>query len=500
MARKKSNHDEGEQNEMIMKYLEEVKKKILLNVSHYAISDSSMRSETSEDMHEAQPYEEESPVDALKKVEDFLAKLKDKIKYIQNEFLNEKWNRFKSWIFDTYNKEDLNNISQEFYETCGLHNHIMFFVPWFITTYLPLFVNVLERSYKDESGNIIQSIYPAQAPFILPNNTVTIFTAFHKFIDNEVAAGSINEINRLISQNNYLGLYVKVIGEHICFLGKKLDSLSNLIVQIDNKLKSVKQDFILRPLHDLDNLLGKKFSQFGASAKPISLAEDFADEMEATFDFKTQMEMEVNKLHGYPKKKSGNTAYARKPSMQTYYYPRPTPQDVLIDERDWNQTNTSYSESEIDEWNFDGLTDRQLTIMVHRMLMYATICKSVSNTDKTICKMIIAGFTGQLRGWWDNYMPSDARAAVINAKAVNEGVDNLGFSLVQNREDTVYTLILTILEHFSGRFTNQYEIIGSLLNGLRCRHLDRVKKTLTNPQGIIPYNDFTYGKLIGACT
>ena len=103
------------------------------------------------------------------------------------------------------------------------------------------FIKILEQSYKDESGNIIQSIYPPQAPFILPNNTGITFTAFHKFIDNEVAAVSINEINRLISQNNYLGLYVKVIGEHICSLDKKLDSLSNLIVQIDSKLKSVKQ-------------------------------------------------------------------------------------------------------------------------------------------------------------------------------------------------------------------------------------------------------------------
>ncbi|KAG5577740.1 hypothetical protein H5410_057874 [Solanum commersonii] len=38
-----------------------------------------MRSETSEDMLEAQPYEEDAPVDALKKAKDFLAKLKDKI-------------------------------------------------------------------------------------------------------------------------------------------------------------------------------------------------------------------------------------------------------------------------------------------------------------------------------------------------------------------------------------------------------------------------------------
>ncbi|KAG5615427.1 hypothetical protein H5410_015251 [Solanum commersonii] len=202
-------------------------------------------------------------------------------KYIQNEFLNEKWNRFKTWFFDTYSREDLNNISQEFYETCALHNHIMFFVPWFITTYLPLFINVLERSYKDESGNIIQSIYPPQAPFILPNNTGITFTAFHKFIDNEVAA------------------YVKVIGEHICSLDKKLDNLTNLIIQIDDKLKLAKQ----------------VSEQASTSKQPDN---------------------------------NGNT-YARKPSMQTYYYPRPTPQDVLIEERDWNQTNTSYSGSEIYE-------------------------------------------------------------------------------------------------------------------------------------------------------
>ncbi|XP_049360664.1 uncharacterized protein LOC125825366 [Solanum verrucosum] len=134
----------------------------------------------------------------------------------------------------------------------------------------------------------------------------------------------------------------------------------------------------------------------------MDLSENFADEMEQAFDFKEHVALEFNKLRGYPKKNNGNT--------------QPTPQDVLIEERDWNQTNTSYSGSEIYEWNLDGLTDRQLTILVHRMLMYATIC-----------------FTGQLRGYWDNYISFEEKVVVVNAIADNESVDNLGMALAFRR-------------------------------------------------------------------
>nr|XP_016464016.1 PREDICTED: uncharacterized protein LOC107787014 [Nicotiana tabacum] len=238
-------------------------------------------------------------------------------------------------------------------------------------------------------------------------------------------------------------------------------------------------------------LLDKKLS--GLNIKSIDLSNDFADKLDTTFDYKNDVLSEFNKLRGYPKKNSkfADSRYADKPRMQTYYYNRPTPQDVLIEERDWNQTNTSYS-----------------------------------------------GFTGQLRGWWDNYLTLEERAMVINATASDEGVDNLGMALVANREDVVYTLILTILEHFNGRFTNQHETVRTLLNGLRCRTLgefrwykdtfmsrvmelpenkfdhwkakfidglpslfaERVRKTLRGSYGEIPYNDYTYGKMIGICT
>ncbi|KAG5575449.1 hypothetical protein H5410_055583 [Solanum commersonii] len=43
----------------------------------------------------------------------------------------------------------------KFYETCALHNQTMYFVSWFITTYLPLYINVLEQSYKDRSVSLL---------------------------------------------------------------------------------------------------------------------------------------------------------------------------------------------------------------------------------------------------------------------------------------------------------------------------------------------------------
>lgn len=102
--------------------------------------------------------------------------------------------------------------------------------------------------------------------------------------------------------------------------------------------------------------------------------------------------------------------------MMTYYYPRPTPQDVLIEEREWNQTNTSYSGNEVYEWNLDALTNLQVFIMVHRMLMYTSICRHINNnSDHATCKMIISGFTGQLRGWWDNFLSPEERYAITNA-------------------------------------------------------------------------------------
>ncbi|XP_070045086.1 uncharacterized protein [Nicotiana tomentosiformis] len=334
--------------------------------------------------------------------------------------------------------------------------------------------------------------------------------------DKPVERVKINPKTNIVQDNDYISdkdipsaSEMDFDSNDISFLDKKLDDLTVLIKDMSTSKNITDitstsgsksgsqivhthiqrppeiQDFKFKSFGDLEELLDKKLS--GLNIKPIDLSKDFADKIDATFDYKNDVLLEFNKLRSYPKKNSkfADSRYADKPRMQTYYYNRPTPQDVLIEERDWNQTNTSYS-----------------------------------------------GFTGQLRGWWDNYLTVEERALVIKAKAIDEGVDNLGMALVANREDAVYTLILTILEHFNGRFTNQNEIVRTLLNGLRCKTLgefrwykdtfmsrvmklpenklehwkakfidglpslfaERVRKILRGSYGEIPYVDYTYGK------
>jgi len=85
IARRISIQD-GNKEEMIKEYLDEIRRNLLLNITHYEKSDTSMRSETSDDIaddaQEAQPCESAKPVteDMLSKVEGLLRELKKKDK------------------------------------------------------------------------------------------------------------------------------------------------------------------------------------------------------------------------------------------------------------------------------------------------------------------------------------------------------------------------------------------------------------------------------------
>ena len=85
--------------------------------------------------------------------------------------------------------------------------------------------------------------------------------------------------------------------------------------------------------------------------------------------------------------------------------------------------------------------------------MYNTIYKDNKNSEKDTANMIITGFIGQFKGWWDIYLIEAQRMAILTAVKEENG-------LVPN---IVYTLVFTIIEHFSGRWSDNSETIRIML-------------------------------------
>uniref|UniRef100_A0A7N0U0L5 CCHC-type domain-containing protein n=1 Tax=Kalanchoe fedtschenkoi TaxID=63787 RepID=A0A7N0U0L5_KALFE len=261
---------------------------------------------------------------------------------------------------------------------------------------------------------------------------------------------------------------------------------------------------------DLENLIEEKFK----GLKISTLEEEFTGRIESSHkDYKPLIQDEINKLYKY--------------NNNPTYYNRPSPVDILHEEQEYI-LNNSYIGKNIYEWNLDGYTEKQIYNLVHRMLMYSTISKTAGNTDSNIAKMITAGFTGQLKGWWDNYLTPRNRDEILTTIKQEDG---------RVMENAVYTLVINIMEHFTGRVSDNNENIRTLLQNLRCKTLtnfrwykdaflnrvmelpecnsshwkskfidglphlfaERVRKTLRKDMIAIPYDTYTYGELIKTC-
>ena len=455
---------------------------------------------------------------------------------IKNEFNHKKWEPFKEWLFKNFSKEELKIIQEIFYDYLSSVNKIIYFVPWFIRKYITNNINMIEREWL-VNGQSSKGIFPPQQPFQITKEDICLkFKAYQKSHDNNT--NTTDQINTLIQQTNYTNLYSIILGEQILNLNEKIDQIKKLLqdslkveekaINKDKIISATIQpppnitDYKLKDYTKLEQIIYDQVKALTSKMNQLSinvLKEDLEnnDISENNIGYESEIDDQINKLD----------KYARKPVQRMYYYPRPTPQDVLHEEQEYI-LNNSYSGKNIYEWNLDGYTERQIYSMTHRMMMYSTIARNAGNDDKKIANMLIAGFTGQLKGWWDNYLSIQDQQIILNTVKTEDGV---------NVSKAVYTLMVNIIEHFTGRWSDNSENIRSLLNGLRCRTLtsfrwykdtflsrvmelrdcnsvywkskfidglpnlfaDRVKKQLRNSNSTIPYEEYTYGKLIGTC-
>lgn len=93
--------------------------------------------------------------------------------------------------------------------------------------------------------------------------------------------------------------------------------------------------------------------------------------------------------------------------------------------------------------------------------MYFTICRITDNSNRQIAEFITAGFSSQLKGWWDHHLTPVEKFEVLGATKVDPNTNQI-------KEEAVYRLISTILFHFVGGTNAMNERTQDMIMNLKC--------------------------------
>ena len=156
-------------------------------------------------------------------------------------------------------------------------------------------------------------------------------------------------------------------------------------------------------------------------------------------------------------------------SFTKNWYSRPTPPDMQFKERVF-QTQFFVSTDKIYEWNIDDLSEQEIINKMSHTSMVGIAYQNNHDLDQPeIVNLLVTGFSGTLRGWWDSYLTEDSKDSIRNAvKKNDEGFPIFDESIGHGILNGMNTLIYTIIKHFVGTPYNISSRVSDLLNNLRC--------------------------------
>ncbi|QHO12782.1 polyprotein [Arachis hypogaea] len=157
-----------------------------------------------------------------------------------------------------------------------------------------------------------------------------------------------------------------------------------------------------------------------------------------------------------------------KPSA--YGYNRISAPDLALEERELGFV--SFNANNVYEWNIDGKTEYNIMSMLQHMTMVGTAYQAAHETsEEAIANVIVSGFSGQLKGWWDNYLSDNQKHSIFSAIKVNDQNEPIIGDDGEPIPDAVNTLIFTIASHFIGDPSLWKDRSAELLSNLRCKTL-----------------------------
>ncbi|XLU74983.1 hypothetical protein S245_034036, partial [Arachis hypogaea] len=422
-------------------------------------------------------------------------------------------------------------------------------------------------TWKVKDGNLVRSEFPPKGAFIISNteghNPVMASPFKTKNVDEAVAP---KDIKNLIEQSNYTNKFLQFLGDNLSSSGSTF-SLKNVSetstsksiekplfkpFKISSKAKQSLKTSILKQ-QSSDSEVIQKIDQL--LNRFTTIPETPTNSGESTSRIQTRASKAINALGlesnescSEQSDDSGKSSLKISPILtnsltkwkgltkpSTYGYKRVSAPDLALEERELGFV--SFNANNVYEWNIDGKTEYNIMSMLQHMTMVGTAYQAAHDTsEEAIANVIVSGFSGQLKGWWDNYLSDNQKYSIFSSIKVNDQNEPIIGDDGEPILDAVNTLIFTIASHFIGDPSLWKDRSPELLSNLRCKTLsdfrwykdtfltrvytredsqqpfwkekflaglpkslgDKVRDKIRSltPDGIIPYDELSYGQLI----
>ncbi|KAI5339094.1 hypothetical protein L3X38_018366 [Prunus dulcis] len=407
-----------------------------------------------------------------------------------------------------------------------------------------------KEKWKVADKSVVESSHPPVETIVIEHQKAPVpATPFKTF-------ESSDPHRKLIEQNNYTNQSLITIGKQLDTIETKVDLLSpsvagsrsqsknekpivqfqelksSLVLKVNSTMKKIEE--MLEQLTPAKPEKGEKsglkiLDSLAAShseSESVSSETSNISKIENAFkNLEVQTEPRIKRLD----------KHISPTSLTKNWYPRPTPPDIQFEERNF-QTQFSVSSDKLYEWNIDGLSEQEILNKLQHMSMVAnSYITNHSFRQSEIVPLLVTGFTGTLRYWWDKHLTPESKSSITYAVKLNEdGLPIFDEQIGQGIEDDVNTLFYTIIEHFIGTPSNTTARIHDQLSNLRCPKLSdfrwykdvfisrvmlrddsnqpfwkekfinglpnlfahKIRTTLSNEQGQIDWDNLTYGNII----
>ncbi|GAV70376.1 LOW QUALITY PROTEIN: zf-CCHC domain-containing protein/MP domain-containing protein, partial [Cephalotus follicularis] len=489
---------------------------------------------------------------------------------IRKDFLQEKYLRKRHRFFQKYSEDEQNKIRTAWYEyMIKIKAHIMFF------NYLPIYKNQQENkkhfteekiqkifmnqktttTWLTSDNKIIEAIHPSSEKIQINIQNNQIQAAPFKLQNDTSSNQTTQETNKIIEQNNYTNRHLQTLGSQLSRIENIIqDKIQHSREETKNSNQKIKPLFTPYkiPSSQIKQLTLNEINERLRQIVPDSPELDTPSLITTTSTPRTPhkdknkvinviQEIETSSddsVQEITKQLSTTKIDPLKIESLTSYYYRPTYPDLQIEERG-KFTQASYQSGTIYEWNIDGMNEYHIINKLQEMTMVSNAHKIRNNSDKAVANILIAGFTGQIKGWWDNVLTTQQQNEILESIQVNELKEPILDTNNETIEDAVSTLIYNIANYFIGDPTYLKDRTADQISNLRCRKLQDFRwykdtfmtKVLTREdanqpywkgkfitglptlfaekiknkyrekhKGVVPYEKLTYGDIVSTIT